>query len=170
MLRKNILSALLLALGFIIHQLTPAGFAGITFDIQLTVLFVIIAINMDFKNAIMTGIASGLITSLTTKTPGGHIPNFIDKIVTSILIYFIILLLFKVLNKQVSLVISGAIGTIISGSVFLGCLILLGGLPAKAFTAAFITAVLPTALVNCILTVIVYNAIVKSKKLLKADA
>ncbi|HBM81278.1 MAG TPA: tryptophan transporter, partial [Clostridiaceae bacterium] len=34
-LRKTILCAILLAVGFILHQVVPA-FAGVTFDIQLS--------------------------------------------------------------------------------------------------------------------------------------
>ncbi|MDI6619740.1 MAG: tryptophan transporter [Clostridiales bacterium] len=163
-LRKTILCAILLAVGFILHQVVPA-FAGVTFDIQLSMLFVIIFICMDIKTTFIVSIASGLITALTTKFPGGQIPNMIDKMITGIAVYFLIKLLTKFLNRQVSTVIVGFIGTLLSGTVFLAsALIILGRLPAP-FTFLFLTVALPTAVANCIITPLLYNIVTASKKI-----
>lgn len=167
-LRKNILSALLLALGFILHQIVPGSIGGMKFDIQLTMLFIIIAVNMDFKNTIITSLASGIITALTTTFPGGQIPNVIDKIITSLITYFLLLALTKVLNKQIAIIIVGFISTIISGTVFLASALLIVGLPAP-FTALFIGVVLPTAITNIFLTSIMYNLVNVSQKAVKLN-
>jgi hypothetical protein len=166
MLRKNILSGLLLAIGFILHQIVPGSFGGMTFDIQLAILFVIIAINMDLKNTIAIGLASGIITAMTTKFPGGQIPNVIDKIITSLAVYFILLLLSKLFNKQISLVLSALIGTVISGTVFLASALFIVGLPAP-FIALFLGVVLPTTIANTIFTTIIYNLVAISQKAVK---
>lgn len=162
-LRKNILSALLLALGLIIHQIVPGSIGGMKFDIQLTTIFVIIAINMDFKNAILTGFAGGIITALTTTFPGGQIPNVIDKIITSIVAYLLLKILSKFLNKQIVVAIAGFVCTVISGTVFLMSALLIVGLPAP-FTALFLGIVLPTALTNILVTTLVYNLVRASQK------
>lgn len=161
-LRKNILSAILLAVGFVLHQIVPP-FMGVTFDIQLAMLFVVIAINMDLKNTIITSLASGIITALTTKFPGGQIPNIIDKAITGLLVYFLLLALKKILNKHLSLVVVGLVGTIISGSIFLTAAKFMAGLPAP-FSFLFLTVVLPTAAANILITPVIFSLVDFSKK------
>jgi hypothetical protein len=165
-LRKNILSGLLLAIGFILHQIIPGSIGGMTFDVQLAILFVIIAINMDLKNTITTGFASGIITAMTTKFPAGQLPNFIDKIITSLLIYFLLVALTKVFSKQISIIIVGVVGTIISGTIFLTSALVIAGLPAP-FMALFIGVVLPTTIANAFATSILYNLVSSTQKAVK---
>jgi hypothetical protein len=165
-LKKNILSGLLLAIGFILHQIIPGSIGGMTFDVQLAILFVIIAVNMDLKNTITTGLASGIITAMTTKFPGGQLPNMIDKIVTSLLIYFLLVVLTKAFNKQVSIIVTAVVGTIISGTVFLTSALLIVGLPAP-FMALFIGVVLPTTIANTFATSILYNLVTSTQKAVK---
>ncbi|MCQ4699279.1 hypothetical protein NE452_17880, partial [Paeniclostridium sordellii] len=45
---------------------------------------------------IISCIVTGVFTALTTKFPGGQVPNFLDKLVTANLIYLIINLFYKV--------------------------------------------------------------------------
>jgi hypothetical protein len=165
-LRKNILSGLLLAIGFILHQIIPGSIGGMTFDVQLAVLFVIIAINMDLKNAVATGLASGIITAMTTKFPGGQLPNAIDKIITAVVIYFLLVVLTKFLSKQLCIIITGVIGTIISGTVFLLSALYIAGLPAP-FIALFLGVVLPTTIANAFVTSLLYNLVTSSQKAIK---
>lgn len=168
-LRKNIFSALLLALGFILHQIMPAAIGGMKFDIQLAMLFIIIAVNMDLKNTIVTSLAAGIITAFTTTFPGGQIPNVIDKIVTSLVVYILFKLLTKFLSKQVSVIVVGFVGTIISGTVFLYSALLIVGLPLP-FMALFATVVLPTAMTNIFLSLVLYNIVQVSFKAVKVSA
>jgi hypothetical protein len=162
-LRKNILSAVLLAVGFVLHQIVPPFF-GVTFDIQLAMLFVVIAINMDIKNTVITSLASGVITALTTKFPGGQVPNIIDKAITGLAVYFLLVMLKKVFSKQISLIIAGLAGTIISGSIFLtAALLITQKLPAP-FSFLFLTVVLPTAAANTVITPALFGLVDFSKK------
>lgn len=161
-LRKNILSAILLAIGFVLHQIVPT-FGGVTFDIQLAILFVIIAMNMDIKNATVVSISSGIITALTTKFPGGQIPNIIDKVISGLIVYILFSMLIKFMSKQVASVIVGLLGTIISGSIFLLSAQLIAGLPLP-FTTLFVTVVIPTALSNAVLTPFLFYIVNISKK------
>ena len=161
-LRKSILSAVLLAVGFILHQIIPT-FGGVTFDIQLAMLFVIIAINMDFKNTVVVSLASGIITALTTKMPGGQVGNMVDKAITGLVVYLLLMALSKVVNKNVAVAITGFIGTIVSGSIFLATVAIFAGLP-MSFAVMFMGVVLPTAAANTFLAPLLYNAVNMSKK------
>lgn len=153
--KKLTFSAILLSIGFILHQIAPAGVGGVTFDFMVAVLLVILAINRDFKTSIVAGIAAGIITALTTKFPGGQIPNMIDKIVTVSVIYPLIRL-GKNLPQSIYMGLIGFIGTVVSGSVFLGSAAFLAGLPAP-FQILFLTVVIPTAIGNIFITSLLFK-------------
>ncbi len=157
-LKNNIFTALLLAIGFILHQITPGLFGGMKFDFLLSFIFISLLINSSLKNTILTGLLGGLLSSITTTFPGGQIPNIIDKLVTCILLY-IVIKLFKHFNFNFNILIIGfisALGTIISGTVFLLSAFLIIGLPAP-FTLLLITVVLPTTLINTVVTTFIYK-------------
>ena len=156
-LRKNILTALLIAMGYILHQVIPGTIGSMKLDIMLSFIFVALFINRDFKSAILTGLLGGGITALTTTFPGGQLPNIIDKLITSIAVYLLLRLLERVKFKQITAGIIAFIGTIISGSTFLYSALILTGLPAP-FTVLFAGIVLPTAFANIFVTLIAYNA------------
>jgi len=157
-LRKNILISLLLAIGYIMHQITPGTIGNMKFDFLLAFLFVALLISRDLKSTILAGLLAGFITALTTTFPGGQIANIVDKIVSSFAVYLMIKVSDKVKFKQVSTGIIAFIGTIISGTVFLSTALVLVGLPAP-FTALFAGIVLPTAVTNIFVTLVVYNAV-----------
>lgn len=157
-LRKNILTALLLAIGFILHQIVPGVFAGMKFDLMLTVIFVSIFINNDFKNVLLTAFIGGFITAMTTTFPGGQIPNIIDKIVTCILVFLMIKASGKFKDNQVCIGLISFLGTIISGTVFLTSALFIVGLPAP-FKALFFGIVIPTSITNVFVTIIIYNTV-----------
>lgn len=153
--KKLTFSAILLSIGFILHQIAPAGVGGVTFDFMVAVLLVILAINRDFKISIVAGIAAGIITALTTKFPGGQIPNMIDKIVTVSVIYPLIRL-GKNLPQSIYMGLVGFIGTVVSGSIFLSSAAFLIGLPAP-FQILFLTVVLPTGIGNTFITSLLFR-------------
>ncbi|KDR93980.1 Tryptophan transporter TrpP [Peptoclostridium litorale DSM 5388] len=157
-LKKNILTALLLAIGFILHQLVPGALGSMKFDIMLSVIFVSIFINSEFKNAVLTALLGGIITALTTTFPGGQLPNIIDKLVTCMVVFAMVKIAEKIKFNKISAGIIAFVGTIVSGSVFLYSALLIVGLPAP-FGALFIGIVLPTAVTNIFVTVAVYGAV-----------
>lgn len=156
-LRKNILIALLIAMGYILHQVIPGIIGSMKFDIMLSFVFVALLLNRDLKSTILTALLSGGITALTTTFPGGQIPNIIDKLVTCLSIYLLLRLLEGFKFKQGIVSFIAFIGTIISGSVFLYSALLIVGLPAP-FSVLFTGIVLPTAFANIFVTLLVYNA------------
>ncbi|WP_298843171.1 tryptophan transporter [Clostridium sp.] len=143
---KIIITSLLLAIGLILHQITPGIVFGMKPDLLLAFMILSITITKNFKMAIITGIVAGILGALTTTFPGGQLPNIIDKSVTSIIIYSI----YKGLNSSSPLKISSIyfIGTIVSGSVFLTSALFLFGLPSP-FLVLFVSIVLPTSAFNC---------------------
>lgn len=157
-LRKNILISLLLAIGYIMHQITPGTIGNMKFDLLLSFLFVALFISRDLKSAILAGLLAGFITAITTTFPGGQIANVVDKVVTSLAVYLMIKLSDKFKFKQISTGIISFIGTVISGTTFLFTALMLVGLPAP-FPVLFAGIVIPTAVTNIFVTLIVYNAV-----------
>lgn len=169
--KKMILNAILLGIGLILHQIFPS-IGGITPDITLVMLFCIMIINKDdYKSCLIAGILTGLFTAMTTKFPGGQVPNVIDKFVTVNVVYGIMKLMYlnpfiEKLGKrgnQIVAVVMALLGTAVSGLVFLSMASVMVGLPA-ALTQLFMAVVLPATLINMITIVVLYNIIAVSLK------
>lgn len=171
--KKLMINAILLAIGALLHQLTPALGLPMEPDFALMMLFIVVIINAgDYKMSFAAGLVTGVLTALTTKFPGGQLPNVIDKIVTVSLVLLIMYLLNKVSviknmnsNKR-NLVLAGfimPIGTLISGSVFLYSAMLIVGLPAP-FMALFVAVVLPAVVINTVAGVFLLKLVQVSLK------
>jgi len=104
-----------------------------------------------------------MITALTTTFPGGQLPNFIDKMVTALIVYLMIKAMTSLKNDKLKMAIIGLIGTAISGTVFLGSALFIVGLPAP-FMVLFTSIVLPTSLTNMVITLVVYKACMVATK------
>lgn len=157
-LKKAVINSLFLAIGLILHQIAPPLLFGMKPDLSLTMMFIIILLNDDYQSTLLSGIVCGILTALTTTFPGGQVPNIIDKIVTAHLIYLILLPIRNRVNNQIKTIIVSIIGTLISGTTFLGSAAFLVGLP-DTFSALFIGIVLPATVVNTIVAPILFNAI-----------
>ena len=149
--KQLVTNSLLLAVGFLLHYVTPAIGLPMQIDFSLITLILVINLNKNsFSTCIAGGIATGIFSGLTTKFPMGLIPNIIDKITTAIAVYLLVKLLDKTaLHSKVKAVITNAVGTVISGTVFLVSALLLTGLPAP-FSLLFVTVVIPATIVNTI--------------------
>lgn len=171
--KKMIINALLLAIGAILHQITPALGLPMQPDFALAMLFIIMLINNnDYKTSLISAIITGVFTALTTKFPGGQLPNIIDKLITVNLMYIILLTVNKILEyininnnikQNLLVIISFPLGTLISGTAFLMSAQYIVGLPAK-FSILFVTTVIPALLINTIGGFILYQAINVSLK------
>jgi len=128
-MKKNIVTALLIAIGYILHQIVPGAVGSMKFDIMLSMIFVALFINQDFKNTMVTAILGGIITAMTTTFPGGQLPNIIDKIVTCIAVYGMLKATEKLPYSKIRIGVISFIGTVISGTVFLFSALVLAGLP-----------------------------------------
>lgn len=153
--KKLVINSLLLALGLVLHYITPS-FGFMQIDFSLVTLVLIITLNKDcFVTCLASGIATGLFCGITSKFPMGLVPNIIDKIITAMLVFLLIKLLNKTkLSSKVKTIAVNLVGTIVSGTVFLVSALFLVGLPAP-FEILFVTVVLPTVVANTAIAVII---------------
>ncbi|WP_286316884.1 tryptophan transporter [Romboutsia ilealis] len=166
--KKLVLNSILLALGLILHQLTPAIGLPIQPDMALAMLFTIMILNKDdYKSCLVAGIVTGIFTALTTKFPGGQIPNVIDKVVTTNVVFLVIYVMdrFTIIRKLkgskqnlITATIIFPIGTFISGIIFLLSAQVLVGLPGS-FTTLFMISVLPAIFINLIAGIFLYKVV-----------
>ena len=171
--KKMVMNALLLAIGAILHQNTPALGLPMQPDFALAMLFIIMIINdNDYKTSLICAIITGVFTALTTKFPGGQLPNIIDKIVTVNVMFLVIIIINKIshltklntkLEKNILVLLVFPIGTLVSGTTFLLSAKFIVGLPAS-FSLLFVTVVIPALVINTIGGFILYHAINVSLK------
>ena len=163
--KQLVTNALLLAVGFLLHYLTPA--MGLSMQIDFSLITMILVINLNknnFNTCVASGVVTGIFSGLTTKFPLGLIPNIIDKIVTTIFVYLLLKLLDKTaLSSKIKAIVVNAVGTLVSGIVFLASALLLVGLPAP-FSVLFITVVIPAIVVNTVIGFLVSNICEKHRR------
>ncbi|MFD2681038.1 tryptophan transporter [Bacillus seohaeanensis] len=150
--------SLLTGIGAVLHAVIPGVFLGMKPDMMLTMMFLGIILFPNKKNVLLLGILTGVISGLTTQFPGGFVPNLIDKPVTAFLFYGLYLLTQKYSHSILGASVLTAVGTIISGTVFLLSAFFLVGLPG-AFVALFAAVVLPATIVNAGAMFVVYPII-----------
>ena len=155
--KQLVTNALLLAVGFLLHYVTPA-IGSMQIDFSLITLILVINLSKNhFSTCIASGIATGIFAGLTTKFPFGLVPNILDKIVTTVVVCSLIKLLDKTaLSSKIKAIAVNAVGTLVSGVVFLTSALILVGLPAS-FGLLFVTVVLPTIVVNTVVGFLVSN-------------
>nr|WP_290443511.1 tryptophan transporter [Sporolactobacillus kofuensis] len=159
-----IVVALLLAIGTVLHALFPGIIFGMKSDLSLVMLFLALYFFADIKTFLVIGLVDGILAGLTTTLPGGFIPNVVDKLVTSTVVFFVFYLFahyFSTKGKYIFGVVLAGLGTVLSGTIFLTVAIMVTNLPAAMFVTMFVSMVLPTALVNAILLAVLYPIIVK---------
>ena len=163
--KQLVTNAVLLAVGFLLHYVTPAMGLSMQIDFSLITLVLIINLNRSsFNTCIASGVVAGIFSGLTTKFSMGLVPNILDKIVTTIFVYLLIKLLDKTtLHSKIKSIVVNAVGTLISGTVFLVSALLLVGLPAP-FGVLFITVVIPATIVNTIVGFIVNTICIKYRR------
>lgn len=157
-LKKMIICSLLLAIGLLLHQISPPLLFGMKPDFLLAMMFISLIIAKDYKTTVIIGILSGILTATTTTFPGGQIPNLLDKVITANILFLLVKITDGKVKNQARMIILSIIGTFISGFIFLGSALLLISLPAP-FLTLVLTVVLPACVINTIATVILYNAI-----------
>jgi hypothetical protein len=157
-LKKTISAALLLAIGMILHQITPPFILGMKPDFSLAMMFIAIVLSDDFKMTLIIGIVAGIFAAATTTFPGGQIPNIIDKLITSQLVFFLFRTMKDKFNKQIVMVIISIVGTLISGTIFLATALFLFGLPAP-FKVLLLTVIIPATVINTFAASILYKAV-----------
>ena len=161
------INALLLAIGVILHQITPVLGLPMQPDFALTMLFIIIILNDNFKITMVSGTLMGIFTA---KFPGGQLPNVVDKIFTALIVFLFIALIKKsnILGRlsvekrnNILMAIVLPLGTLVSGILFLGSAQIIVGLPAS-FSILFLTVVVPSVALNTVIGLVLYRIVEKS--------
>jgi hypothetical protein len=153
---KNLVAlSLLVGMGAVLHAIVPGFFLGMKPDMMLTMMFLGIVLFPDKKSVLLVGAVTGLISGLTTTFPGGLVPNIIDKPVTAFVFFGILYMMKKYQSSIYTVAALTAIGTVVSGIVFLGSAYYLVGLPGP-FAALFAAVVLPAAAFNTVFMAILY--------------
>lgn len=161
--KEYILTALMLAMGLILHGIMPPIVGGMKPDLLLIFLVLAIMLTPDVKNTIVAGVGAGLLSAFTTSFPGGQLPNIIDKIITAFAILFLIKLLSFIKSDIAKSVIIMGVATLVSGVAFLTSALLIVGLSAP-FAVLFTTVVLPALVSNVVIGTFVCKAILVATK------
>ncbi|PPA72405.1 tryptophan transporter [Jeotgalibacillus proteolyticus] len=155
--RTLVALSLFVGIGATLHLLLP-GTLSMKPDMSLLMMFLGILLFPGVKNVLLLGIATGLLSGLTTTFPGGFLPNLIDKPITAFLFYGLVIAAAKYSRTIYGAAILTAVGTVISGTLFLGSAALIVGLPAPILALA-VTAVLPAIILNGLLMGIMYPVV-----------
>ena len=106
----------------------------------------------------------GIFTAMTTKTPGGQLPNMIDKIVTCNVMFLLLKPFRERINRDIQMGVLLLLGTMISGVIFLSSLAILYGIEGSIITA-IIVIVIPTAIINVVIGLILFKVVERAIKL-----
>ena len=153
--RNLTISAIFMALGLVLHFMVPGVFFGVKPDFLLSMMFISLMIVTDSKEALLIGIAGGIMSALTTGFPGGQIPNLIEKIITSLAVFYLI----KSMGENFTIpkiILIFALGTMVSGTMFLTLALTMTN-QLNLFLPSY-PAVLVAMVINSILGIFLYQA------------
>ncbi|KIL47333.1 tryptophan transporter [Jeotgalibacillus campisalis] len=155
--RTLVALSLFAGIGATLHLLLP-GTLSMKPDMSLLMMFLGILLFPGVKNVLLIGIATGLLSGLTTTFPAGFLPNLIDKPISAFVFYGMVLLTAKYSKTVIGAAVLASAGTIISGVIFLGSAAILVGIPAPIM-ALIVTAVLPATVLNGVLMGVMYPVV-----------
>lgn len=158
-IRILVILSLLVGIGAVLHAIMPPLFFGVKPDMLLSMMILGILLFPKPKYVLILSLATGLMSALTTGAPGGQIANMIDKPVTAFIVLGIFLLLKDRMNTKFSAPALAAIGTLISGSIFVTVISIIAGIPDGGLLSLFLLVVLPAAAVNTVIMLIVYPVV-----------
>lgn len=165
---KNLMtSAMLLALGAVLHYVVPGIVNGVKPDFLLATAFLAILLAPNLKNTLAVAGASAILAALTTTFPGGQIPSLIDKLVSCIAVYAMIKSL--PVDTTVGKGVLFFFGTVISGFAFLASASALVGLPGGVGIGTMMAMiVLPTSGMNVVLGLVLTKIFQRHLKEIKS--
>lgn len=153
---KNlVILALLVGIGTVLHMVAPPILFGMKPDMLLMTMFLGIILFPELKSVLLLGSVTGIVAGLTTAFPGGQIANIIDKPISAFIFFGMLIIVGKYSRSIITVCTLTALGTVISGIVFLTSAYLIVGLPG-AFIGLFGAVVLPAAVVNTLVMIVLY--------------
>jgi len=154
--RILVILSLLVGIGAVLHAVVPPILFGVKPDMLLSMMFLGILLFPKAKYVLILALATGMISALTTAAPGGQIANLIDKPITAFLFFALFLLLKDKVAIKISAPVLAAVGTMISGSIFLSVALFIVDLMEGGFLALFAGVVLPATILNTVIMIIIY--------------
>ncbi|CDO02735.1 putative tryptophan transport protein [Oceanobacillus picturae] len=154
-----VILSLLVGIGTVLHTVIPGVFFGVKPDMLLSMMFLGIILFPQPKYVVLLALATGAISALTTQAPGGQIANLIDKPITAMLFLILFLFVKNKVNNKISAPVLTAIGTMISGAIFLSVVLFFLGAMEGGFIAGMLTVVLPAAAVNTLIMIVIYPVV-----------
>ncbi|SIS47463.1 tryptophan transporter [Salimicrobium flavidum] len=154
--RILVLLSLFVGIGAVLHAVMPPIFFGMRPDMLLAMMFLGIIMFPRIPYVLVLSVATGIVSALTTTAPGGQIANLIEKPLTGLIVFTLVIGLQRFKQERIKAAVLTAVGTLISGSIFLGLILFVIGLMDAGFTAMFLTVVLPTALLNTVLMMVLH--------------
>src|SRR5690625_3876723 len=118
-IRVLIILSLFVGIGAVLHAITPPLLFGMKPDMSLAMMFLGIILFPKVQYALLISVLTGFVAAFTTTFPMGQIPNIIEKPIAGLVFFGLFILLSKVMNQHISTPILTAIGTIVSGTLFL---------------------------------------------------
>lgn len=158
---KNlVLMAMLVAVGAALYLVIPGFSGGMKPDFMLTMMFVGIFLFRDVRSVFILALTTGILSGLFSTFPLGFFPNVVDKLITAFAIYGIIIVLQRVSNHLIGATAIAAVGTLLSGFVFLSVAIFILGVELP-FTGLFVAVVLPAVVMNSVAFFIIQPIVAK---------
>lgn len=157
------LSAILIAIGYILHQIVPGipFLGGMKMDFLLVMMFFSIFLMDSYKEVLAVSLVCGIISALTTTFPGGQVANLVDKLITGALVFAIYRVMETRISRFLTVSLIALFGTLVSGSIFLFVGLTVSGAPIS-FMDLFLGIVLPTSLLNTILSLFLERIMARS--------
>lgn len=155
-IRVLVILSLFVGIGAVLHAIVPPIIFGVKPDMLLSMMFLGILLIPKVKYVVILSIATGIVSALTTSAPGGQIANLIDKPITAMLFLILAIIIKKSMSPTIRAAVLTAIGTLISGAIFLSVVLFLIGIMDGSFLAMFSMAVLPAALLNTLIIAVVF--------------
>lgn len=155
-IRVLVMLSLLVAIGAVLHTIVPPYFLGMRPDMMLAMMFLGILLFPKASYVLILSLTTGFISALTTTVPGGQIANIIDKPLTAFAFFGLVLATKRLSKFKATQPVLAALGTMISGSIFLLIVLNIVGLLDASFGLMFMTVVLPAAAFNLIFVAIMY--------------
>src|SRR5690625_582832 len=118
-LRVLVLLYLFVGIGFVLHYVVTTVFVGLKLKMAVSSMFLGIILFTKMNKLLLLSLLTVIVSALTTSFPMGEIINFIEKPITAFIFLSLYLLVRNVSNKLVTATCLTAIGTLISGSIFL---------------------------------------------------
>lgn len=166
-----VMLSLLVGIGTVLHAVMPPILFSVRPDMILAMMFLGIMMFPKVQYVFLLSILTGVMSALTTAAPGGQIANMIDKPITAFLFLGLFVLIRNKVKGPVAAPLLAAVGTVISGSIFLSVVLFVLGAMQGGFIALFTAVVLPAALINTIVMIVLYpivQSVLKRSRIMTA--